>query len=450
MPTTNYVIDERTVLQGWLESTYGDDSGASYVSIPIYDAFDPLQVESEVIDLNRAKDSLSPDLVAAGAMTSSLAFKTFVYGSGTVTAPYWLSRLVPASGFSESEIASTAPVVTTTEAAGSGTGTVFAIGSVYQYKFTHYTYEGANIGNETPASNAVATVSLASNYAQIDLTNVPTPGASQVTRIYRTVGAAGTTFYFHSEVSSASVTDTTPDTGLDYTRTAPGAASSELRYLPLDQDHPSLATRVYLNSHYRKALGSRFNWTANFVAGQPVEMSWDGMGLYTAASAASNPTTGQTAPGMPPKWDLAAPMIRPRSTTNYSGGVGAAISPLVVKRATWTPGRTPTRRSDAGVDCSTKEIMLTSRSSARIGMVIEVDKAFAWDPIVDWKAGTTYGIKMTVGTSTFYRVEFSAPNAQQARPGRLIAEDGNVRCWDLEFIPTDLVRSGDWMMIRYY
>lgn len=467
---TEYVIDENVLIRAVLESTYGTDPGSGYETIPIYRQFIPHQIAADTIDLGQSSVGSNPSAVSQARYRHEIQYEVWAYGTGTAdTPPPWAKYLLKGAGFNESNIDDTTPpdLATATTAAADSVG---GGSGAPKYKMTFvdddstaatYRDESADSDLITESTGTAPTGFVAPSIA---ISNIPSPGSGNRVNIYRTVMAGTGDYYYVGSVPNGTTTftDTKTDAELDRSRVIPAAESDKVVYTPRVDFHDALTIHPYFQGHRRKALGCRFNMDWNWTAGEPGSITFNGRGIYQAATDTEITASQFLDPGIPPNFCAGvAPFLLPSADStwydNLGDGAGSAtpavLTPFSLKTFSGSMGREPILRTDASATCSVKEFYL-GRPSPRIRMTIEVMRHFKWDPIEDCRLGVTYNAgNFVIGpatNATHKRVGMGFPKLSYATVPQLVTENEQLKCWSLEFIPLQYDNEGDWMHIYIY
>ena len=442
MPNTTYSIVEFTVAKAGLETTYGDATGVTLEALPVYNATEPLVAHdqgSEAISL--ADSSLGPSQFYTTEPFYRMTATTYVYCTDRSNPPPWASVLLPISGFLKGKIDGAAPDLgasglnpTFTQTPQSGAVSA----GVYKYTFTLVDF---NTGFETKADATGVSVNVTGVDKKIDisLSNIP---AGKFVRCYRTK-AGGSTYYFlgvaYPTGTSASFSDIYHDSKLVIAITAPLTADDgSTLFTPKNEHFDSAVIDVFLHSHKRRMLGSRGTWTIDAEAGRALATRWEIRGIYSPATAESNPNVGNLNPGIPF-------IFRNVTAVLHQQGSNNPISPFVVKRMSLTPGTQLDNRRDASSSTAIREIGIHRRYDARLELSFEVDRNFSFDAIDAYDKMAEFDAAIRVGSNP--SVVFQFPRLQISEAPRLESQDGGILSWGVVFRPRN--HSGNDFMRIY-
>lgn len=445
----------RTVVLAGLEQTPGCVRSAGLQQILLYENPNPLQVEADIIRLNRIRNGLAPEGVAIGAMTSRFTGSMYMFGSGIPNVgPAW-SIILQACGFKETRyVTDTAPAIATDEVTGVGatTGGSLAAGT-YKYKFslipatatngeTKNTILDQTANGTTKAANGGIVASGSTGAITLDWSAcTPLKAAGAKLRIYRTL-AGGSAYYFIAQVDADDSPYTYVDTFSDDELADPiptdHVSDEHVIWTPLNANHKSITMLNYLDSRKYPVSGTRgtIGFSGNF--GEPFRGEMALQGIYNDSTEVANPAALAT-PGFPPR------LVKTQLTISPSGG-GSAYTPIV-KSIAVDLGVPVTPRGDTNANEGIIEYGIFQELQPRIRLQIEVASAKDW--IDEFKSGNKYkvnfyvsplGVSGSPAGTIFQVIGGDDPAAGTAYGAQLVSapqfdDSSGVRCFNLEFEP---------------
>ncbi len=337
--TPNPSRTKRTVLAMGLEKRTESGSNVTVCTrnggleqVILYENFNPVSVQSNIIAMNRAKNSIGPEAVVVGVTTYQLSGTVYMHGSGYVNVePNW-SKLLRASGFKVTRKIPSSGGVTLTD----GTDVIFTsydgsyvpttdqigldVAATYKYKFT-ITKSFSGTPKEGPFSNEITkTLSAGHDSFKIDFEPAFDVGGDfeggTYLNIYRTEGGGST----HYRVATVLVDDLQDGVhsqdgataweyydnlhDSDLAEAAPTAAASgddSVIWTPYNEDHDSISVASYLDHAKYLATGVRGSVEFSAEAGNPFGGNFTLQGVYNDPDyTASNPALLSN-PGVPPR-----------------------------------------------------------------------------------------------------------------------------------------------------
>lgn len=456
------MFTERTAAAFAIESTVGTSvtgytvtSGAHADTTPstdqflIYDAFNPVQADTEAIALNPAHSSLQPGDIVPGRSIYVADFHIKPYGSGTAgTPPKWWD-LLRICGYRRLNISGAAPTTCTPAAAGSsgyfGDAGYADAGYYYRYatsKVTIGTYGTA----WTNTALKVATADVAPTANQAVTVTVDDPGSGKEAWIFRSCGhvsASVAPYYYIGKVANGATTFIdygTADTNLgppfpaDFDNAAGGGANVALAAgswcVPRDSAFESASFAFWLDGYIVLLKGARASLTQlTAEAGGIPDMTMRVMGLYSG-DPISESIPEDVSNSTPPKFESAGITILPENSANL-GMYTTSFTP-VVKTATFMTGTQLQERRNANAANSVTEIGIVQRFQARYGLNFEADTSY--NPVAAMKNGYKARSSFQMGTGVGSRIVCYAPQLRfQAQPP--FADASGYRVHDANWVP---------------
>lgn len=407
---------QRTVLAMGLEKQTVSGSNITQCTrvggleqIVIYENFNPLSMQSEIIRLNRARNGIGGQGVTVGRSTYQISGSIYMHGSGIVNhEPSW-AKVFRACGFKPTRKVpnSGKPTVTAAVAPGAGEDILWTLvnaslvqadqvgmdeGAVYGYKFAYADAADATPKESQPCTAIPITLSGVNDSIDFDMTTALQSGGglwnSGESRpytyifVYRTEGG-GSNYFLHSKWLAQDIVDGFAD-GVDGTAyhlvdrihdndladAAPsesGTDNDNVIWTPYNEQHDALTIDSYLDHGKYRATGVRGSVNFAAEAGNPFRGDVTLQGVYT------DPALGVDNPVM-----LADPGVPPRvenifCTMVHSGGV---IVPIVKSLGIDFVANT-NPRLDANAQTSVLEYIIGSFSPI-VRMQVEVNQDDDW------------------------------------------------------------------------
>ena len=451
----------RVVVSAAPECSPGSGRTKGLYNIPVFENFNPLQPDFEVISLNRAKPGLGPDGFAAGLGFYRLTGNINVYGSGYGNMPPSWTTLLEAAGFEATRYVSTSTsaVATTSVTLTAGTDPDGDMESGYYYYRFSKVVNGVEEKLTTPggpSSNVEVFVGSGDDSVTIDFaTSTSAFDVNDVVRIYRSrvqptaVGGSGLTYYF-----VAQVTLTNSTTGEEYLDTygdlelAEGVPDQttgtdvQTIWRPLSEGHKSLTVWTWLDHARYPATGVRGNINFQAEVGQIMTGAIDFSGVYNTRVTEANPSTA-TNPGIPPRVCGIDLTITPDGE-----------SPLtpIVKSFGINLGTQISQRLDGNNAECLIENGIFNQFDPRWTTQIEVDSTSDY---LNWfKNNKLFALQATIQPSTSptgKRVMFYTPaTVAQLASAPQFDDSNGVRVINLEFQLTDPNGTNQFLYIKHY
>lgn len=410
--------------------------------ISLYENFNPVAVRGNFIEMNRAKNGLSPEGGVVGTTTYELSGSVYMVGSGYQNVPPPWSKVFRACGFKETRyvLNSGAPTLDWDALDGSDatddiqpsqhTGSYVQAdqvglteASAYRYRITYYDAADA-IPRESQGSTAVAlTLTGVNDSIKFDFTVALQSGGglwnSGESRpytwfaIYRSdagVTPDGTTTFYHLQgrylsadvvdgshsldgATAYEVFDNIHDNDLvePYpTETATAALTKEVVWRPYNEFHDSLTIQSFLDHGKYVSTGTRGGINFSGAYGEPFRGDFTLQGVYTEPVTGVDNPAMLSNPGVPPLLENIHCVITTR--TNLVGGSASVCYPLV-KSIGKNIENDVQERGDANSSTAVREYLINGVTPT-ISMQVEVNGDHEW--IKWWKNNEKFRVEFYI------------------------------------------------------